>query len=59
MSNISVEVLYEELSKQKNPKDFDFLIAVPSDAPDGFVINIVNGASGTPIELKVLSIEKN
>jgi len=58
MSNLSVEVLYEELSKQKKPKDFDFLIAVPSDAPDSFVIDVVNGVSIKPIQLKVKSIEE-
>ncbi len=57
MSGFDVEVLYEELAKTKKPKKFDFLITAPSDAPDIFVIDTINGKSIEPIELKVLSVE--
>jgi len=59
MSGFSVEVLYEELAKQKKPKNFDFLITVPFDVPDSFVIDTVNGVGVEPIALKVLSVEVN
>lgn len=56
MSGFDVEVLYEELAKTNKPKKFDFLITAPSDAPDIFVIDRINGKSIEPIELKVLSV---
>jgi len=57
MSGFSVEVLYKELTKVKKPKYFDFLITAPSDAPDAFFIDTVNGESVAPIEMKTLSTE--
>ena len=59
MSGFSVEVLYDELTKTKKPKNFDFLITAPSDAPDLFVIDMVNGQEISPIELKIQSVVVN
>lgn len=57
MSGFDVEVLYKELAKEKKPKYFDFLITAPLDAPDKYVIDIINGANVEPIDLKILSTE--
>ena len=59
LSGFDVEVLYKELAKEKKPKYFDFLITAPIDAPDQFVIDIINGENTEPIDLNVLSVDVN
>ena len=58
MSGFNVEVLYELLRDKKKPKYFDFLITTEIDAPEDFLIDVVNGVEIEPIQLKVLSIER-
>lgn len=59
LSGFDVEILYKELAKEKKPKYFDFLITAPLDAPDQFVIDIINGENTEPIDLNVLSVNVN
>lgn len=59
LSGFDVEILYQELAKEKKPKYFDFLITAPLDAPDQFVIDIINGENTEPIDLNVLSVNVN
>jgi len=58
VSSFEVEVLYDELAKEKKPKNFDFLISAPADAPENFVIDRLNGAPTEPVELKIVSVSK-
>lgn len=59
LSSFEVAVLYDELAKQEKPKNFDFLITAPSDAPESFVIDRINGAPTKPVELEVVSVSKS
>lgn len=52
---LAVELLYEKLSEQEKPKNFEFLITVPEDAPRTFVIDRVNNKAIDPIKLKYQS----
>ena len=55
VSAFEVEVLYDELAKEKKPKNFDFLITAPANAPERFVIDRLNGSPTEPIELEIVS----
>ncbi|MCH8135980.1 MAG: hypothetical protein IIB77_08395 [Proteobacteria bacterium] len=49
---ITAELLYEKLAQQEKPKNFEFLITVPEEAPRAFVIDRINGERIKPIKLK-------
>ena len=57
-SAMTVEVLYDQLEGNDNPKWFDLLIRTPLDAPAEFVIDTINGNSVRPIDLQILTTTK-
>jgi hypothetical protein len=54
-TDISAELLYEELDAQEKPKYFEFQITVPEGAPSKFVIDRINSEPIDPITLKNIS----
>lgn len=52
-SELTVEVLYDELENTEKPEYFDFLMTVQGDAPDGFVIDTLNGEPTEPLALEI------
>jgi hypothetical protein len=52
-SRFAVEVLYEYLGKQDEPRTFPLRVYTPTDAPASFVVDSVNGTPIQPIPLTV------
>jgi hypothetical protein len=59
MSDFDVEILYDNLEAVEKPKNFDFLISAPADAPEDFVIDRINGTEIEPIKMKTTSVERD